>query len=113
MLTQISFQWIGFRGEIHHRFLITCMALREAGELRHDNAGGSRKLSAVAVEHTMQVKELHYEKEGRTLSMCMKAIGVFFQRLWRGPHNVGKHNYKFGCHYKFWQFSFSDIDNIR
>ncbi len=25
--------------------LVTCMALREAGERHHDNAGGSRKLS--------------------------------------------------------------------
>ncbi len=44
--------------------LITCMALREAGERHHDNAGGSRKLSAVAAGHTMEVKERHYEKVG-------------------------------------------------
>jgi integrase len=44
--------------------LVTCMALREAGERHHDNAGGSRKLSAVAAGHTMQVKERHYEKVG-------------------------------------------------
>jgi integrase len=44
--------------------LVTCMALREAGERHHDNAGGSRKLSAVAAGHTMQVKEQHYEKVG-------------------------------------------------
>jgi hypothetical protein len=31
------------------------MALREAGERHHDNAGGSRKLSAVAAGHTMEV----------------------------------------------------------
>ncbi len=37
------------------------MALREAGERHHDNAGGSKKLSAVAADHTMQVKEKHYE----------------------------------------------------
>jgi hypothetical protein len=37
------------------------MALREAGERHHDNAGGSRKLSAVAADHTMHVKEKHYE----------------------------------------------------
>jgi len=36
----------------------------EAGESHHDNAGGSRKLSAVAAGHTMQVKERHYEKVG-------------------------------------------------
>jgi hypothetical protein len=41
--------------------LITCMALREAGERHHDTAGGSRKLSAVAAGHTMEVKERHYE----------------------------------------------------
>jgi integrase len=44
--------------------LVTCMALREAGERHHDNAGGSRKLSSVAAGHTMQVKERHYEKVG-------------------------------------------------
>jgi integrase len=44
--------------------LVTCMALREAGERHHDNAGGSRKLSAVAAGHTMQVKVRHYEKVG-------------------------------------------------
>lgn len=51
-------------GEVHPRHLITCMALREAGERQHDNAGGSRKLSAVAAGHTMTVKERHYEKVG-------------------------------------------------
>ena len=30
----------------------------------HDNAGGSRKLSAVAAGHMMEVKERHYEKVG-------------------------------------------------
>ncbi len=44
--------------------LVTCMALREAGERHHDNAGGSRKLSAAGAGHTMQVKEKHYEKVG-------------------------------------------------
>lgn len=44
--------------------LVTCMALREAGERHHDNAGGSRKLSSVAAGHSMQVKEKHYEKVG-------------------------------------------------
>ncbi len=44
--------------------LITLMALREAGERHHDNAGGSRKLSAVAAGHTMTIKERHYEKVG-------------------------------------------------
>ncbi len=40
------------------------MALHEAGERQHDNAGGSRKLSAVASGHGMQVKEKHYETVG-------------------------------------------------
>ncbi len=44
--------------------LITLMALREAGERQHDNAGGNRKLSAVASGHSMQVKERYYEKVG-------------------------------------------------
>ncbi len=44
--------------------LATCMALREAGERHHDNAGGSRKLSAVAAGHSMTVKEKYYEKVG-------------------------------------------------
>lgn len=48
--------------KIHSRHLVTCMALREAGERHHDSAGGSRKLSAVAAGHTMAVKEKHYEK---------------------------------------------------
>lgn len=39
-------------------------SLREAEERHHDNAGGSRKLSAVAAGHTMEVKERHYEKVG-------------------------------------------------
>ena len=56
------------------------MALREAGERHHDNAGGSRKLSAVAAGHTMQVKEQHYEKVGGTSSRCMIATGGFIRR---------------------------------
>jgi integrase len=44
--------------------LVTLMALREAGERHHDNAGGSRKLSATASGHSMQVKQKHYEKVG-------------------------------------------------
>ena len=40
------------------------MVLREADEQHHDNAGGSRKLSVVAVGHTMAVKEQRYEKVG-------------------------------------------------
>lgn len=60
MLTEISFQWHGSRinhyatllgiqkdmkyydtktGDIHPKHLVTCMALREAGERHHDNAG--------------------------------------------------------------------------
>jgi integrase len=44
--------------------LVTLMALREAGERQHDNAGGSRKLSAVSAGHSMRVKERYYEKVG-------------------------------------------------
>src|SRR3989304_6980385 len=40
-------------GEIHPRHLVTCMALREAGERHHDNAGGGRELSAVAAGPTI------------------------------------------------------------
>jgi hypothetical protein len=35
--------------------------------VNHDNAGGSRKLSAVAADHTMHVKEKHYEKVGEDI----------------------------------------------
>ena len=42
--------------------LVILMALREAGERHHDNAGGSRKLSATAAGHSMQIKQNHYEK---------------------------------------------------
>jgi hypothetical protein len=38
--------------------------MREMGESHHDHEGGSRKLSAVATGHTMQVKEKHYERVG-------------------------------------------------
>ncbi len=41
----------------HPGHLVTCMALREAGERHHDNAGGSRKLSTVVAGHTMHAKE--------------------------------------------------------
>jgi integrase len=53
--------------------LVTCMALREAGERHHDNAGGSRKLSAVAADHTMQVKEKHYEKVGEDIEQITQS----------------------------------------
>ncbi len=58
---------------------ITCTAIREAGEGHHENAGGSLKLSAVATEHTMQIKERHYEKVGRILRSYMKASGDFIR----------------------------------
>jgi hypothetical protein len=54
--------------------LVTCMALREAGERHHDNAGGSRKLSAVAADHTMQVKEKHYEKVGEDIEQITQSF---------------------------------------
>ncbi len=64
-------------GEIHPRHLVTCMALREAGERHHDNAGGSRKLSAVAAGHTMQVKEQHYEKVGEDFEQVHESYRRF------------------------------------
>ncbi len=54
--------------------LVTCMALREAGERHHDNAGGSRKLSAAGAGHTMQVKEKHYEKVGEDYEQIADSI---------------------------------------
>lgn len=65
--------------------LITCMALREAGERHHDNAGGSRKLSAVAAGHTMEVKEKHYEKVGEDVEQIKKSFEQFhpaFKNEW-------------------------------
>jgi integrase len=53
--------------------LVTCMALREAGERHHDNAGGSRKLSAVVADHTMHVKEKHYEKVGEDIELITRS----------------------------------------
>lgn len=64
-------------GDIHPRHLVTCMALREAGERHHDNAGGSRKLSAVAAGHTMQVKEKHYEKVGEDFEQVHESYRRF------------------------------------
>ena len=64
-------------GEIHPRHLVTCMALREAGERHHDNAGGSRKLSAVAAGHTMAVKERHYEKVGEDFEQVHESYRKF------------------------------------
>ncbi len=64
-------------GEVHPRHLVTCMALREAGERHHDNAGGSRKLSAVAAGHTMQVKERHYEKVGEDFEQVHESYRKF------------------------------------
>ena len=54
--------------------LVTCMALREAGERTHDNAGGSRKLSAVGADHTMQVKERNYEKVGEDIEQIIQSF---------------------------------------
>jgi len=64
-------------GEVHPRHLVTCMALREAGERHHDNAGGSRKLSAVAAGHTMVVKEWHYEKVGEGFEQVHESYRKF------------------------------------
>ena len=57
--------------------LVTCMALREAGERHHDNAGGSRKQSAVAAGHTMEVKERHYEKVGEDFEQLHESYRKF------------------------------------
>jgi hypothetical protein len=38
------------------------MAMREAGERQHDNAGRFRKLSSVAAGHTSHVKEKHMDR---------------------------------------------------
>ncbi len=54
------------------------MALREAGERHHDNAGGSRKLSAVAAGHTMEVKERHYEKVGEDFEPVHESYRKFY-----------------------------------
>ncbi len=62
---------------ISPRHLVTCMALREAGERHHDNAGGSRKLSAVAAGHTMHVKEKHYEKVGEDFEQVHESYRRF------------------------------------
>ncbi len=62
---------------MHPRHLVTCMALREAGERHHDNAGGSRKLSAVSAGHTMQVKERHYEKVGEDFEQVHESYRKF------------------------------------
>jgi site-specific recombinase XerD len=48
--------------KVHYRHLVTCMALREAGERHHDSQGGSRRISALGADHSMAVKEKYYEK---------------------------------------------------
>ncbi|MCX9010203.1 MAG: tyrosine-type recombinase/integrase [Candidatus Methanoperedens sp.] len=63
--------------KVHPRYLVTCMALREAGERHHDNAGGSRKLSAVSAGHTMAVKEQHYEKVGEDFEQVHQSMKKF------------------------------------
>lgn len=57
--------------------LVTLMALREAGERQHDNAGGSRKLSAVSAGHSMRVKERHYEKVGEDFEQVHESYRKF------------------------------------
>lgn len=64
--------------------LVTCMALREAGERHHDNAGGSRKLSAVAAGHTMEVKERHYEKVGEDVEQVHESYKKFHPAFVQG-----------------------------
>jgi len=76
-LTVKSVEITTITGEVHPRHLVTCMALREAGERHHDNAGGSRKLSAVAAGHTMTVKERHYEKVGEDFEQVHESYRRF------------------------------------
>ncbi len=69
------------------------MALREAGERHNDNAGGSRKLSAVAAGHTMEVKERHYEKVGEDFEQVHESYRRFHpafpMKNIGNPKNVG------------------------
>jgi hypothetical protein len=53
------------------------MAIREAGERQHDNAGGIRKLSSVAAGHNMQIKEKHYEKVREDFSQVHDSYRIF------------------------------------
>jgi integrase len=57
--------------------IVTCMALREAGQRHDDNAGCSRKLFAVAADHTMHVKEKHYEKVGEDFEQVHESYRKF------------------------------------
>ena len=63
--------------------LATCMALREVGERRYDNAAGSRKLSAVAEGHTIHVKKalpegiaIWYDTPSNILGVIMKVSEI-------------------------------------
>lgn len=76
-------------GVIHPRHLVTCMALREVGERHHDNAAGSRKLSAVAAGHTMQVKERHYEKVGEDFEQVDESYSRFHPAFVEGGRHIG------------------------
>jgi hypothetical protein len=64
--------------------IITCIALREAGERHHDNAGGSRKISAVAAGHTMHVKEKHYEKVVEDFEQVHESYQKFYPAFMEG-----------------------------
>ncbi|HLB71901.1 MAG: hypothetical protein OIN88_16195 [Candidatus Methanoperedens sp.] len=55
------------------------MALNEAGKKHNDNAGGSRKLSAVAAGYTMAVKERYYEKVGEEHESCRRFHPAFVE----------------------------------
>jgi len=61
---------------------------KEACERHRDNAGGSRKLSAVAAGHTMEVKERHYEKVGEDFEQVHESYRKFhsvFVENWYPP----------------------------
>jgi integrase len=69
--------------KVHYRHLVTCMALREAGERHHDSQGGSRKLSAFGAGHSMAVKEKHYEKaDFEEVQESMKKFHPAFVQGW-------------------------------
>ncbi len=64
--------------------IITCMALREAGEHHHDNACVTEIIHGWLAGHIMTIKERHYEKVGEDFERVHKSYRRFHQRLWRG-----------------------------
>jgi hypothetical protein len=60
-------------------YILSCM-----DERHHDNAGGSRKISAVAAGHTMQVKERHYEKVGEDFEQVHESYRKYHPAFMEG-----------------------------